>query len=1200
MRKTLLLFLTIFSFTLVQKSHAQVLTPLDQGMQYLQSHYEEWGLTKADIDNVLVSDFYTNNKSGITYIYFNQSYNQIPVNNAITPLVIGKNGKVQLIDHRFIADLKSKIEGKTAKVQPLDAISAAVSHHGIKASSMPALLRSNTEKNIYHFGKADFSDNEIDVKLMYYPIDGKVRLAWSLAINETEGVDYYNTFVDAQTGAVLGAHNYTVKCQVHKGQFSKHKGCSKSHDQKAPIATFEEAAIAINAVSGTYNVFALPTESPIHGERTMEVDPFFPDASPFGWHDTNGIDGPEQTITRGNNVHAFLDKDNTTFSNDDEPDGGAELVFDLPYDVNNQADENEDASVVNLFYMNNMMHDITYRLGFDEQSGNFQFNNYGNGGNGGDYVIAQASDGIELATPTLNNANFSTPPDGSNGEMQMYLWENPSGILSIDEPESIAGFVNPVGTSGNATVPFGGPIPGEADAPISGKVVIARDASPSNPTTCCSTITNPDEVSGNIALIDRGLCDFSLKAFNAQEAGAISVIICNVVGAGGDGEEIINMNGGENASLVDIVPLFLRKSDCDRIRASILSDIDVFLTIQNRPPMGPTYLDAAVDNGVIAHEYGHGISTRLIGGPTASGCLTTDEQMGEGISDYFSLVTTVEEGDQGADPRGIGNYVDGQGTGGRGIRRFPYSTDFAINSLTYNDVKGTTSIYDLGEVWTVTLWEVYWEFVNAFGLDTSWENEESGNYKAVKLAIEGMKLVPCNPSLVDMRNGVLSADTLFYGGDNAELLWRAFARRGFGYLATDGGSSDDRNDGEESFEPLPLSIAELKVRKTMSDIVKAGEEVEVTLTAINHIQETQTNVVISDNIPENMTFVSGSSSIPAMDNGDQLVFELGDMAFKDEVVVTYRLEADKTINSVSIFLDDVENPDFSAYGFDATEGFNLWQQSFDISNSPIASWWASQTDTEVETDFYMDLPPMEVLGEYPVLRFWHRYDTEVGIDGGFILISNDNGIIYEDVKDKFIRNGYPLTIDYSTFAIPSLDGFTGSTNEKWVDSYLDLTEYKGQTVNIRFRFGTNETGGTPATNPGWFVDDLELIDLKAYTSFACITSNESEEQCSDLAELIVDTDEFTSTDFEIIDEMELAVAPNPASNYISVGLKAKSAIQATLVLSGIDGNEIKSQNLRIDENLAVRTFDVADLPAGMYLIQVRTKAGITTKKIVVQ
>ena len=87
---------------------------------------------------------------------------------------------------------------------------------------------------------------------------------------------------------------------------------------------------------------------------------------------------------------------------------------------------------------------------------------------------------------------------------------------------------------------------------------------------------------------------------------------------------------------------------------------------------------------------------------------------------------------------------------------------------------------------------------------------------------------------------------------------------------------------------------------------------------------------------------------------------------------------------------------------------------------------------------------------------------------------------------------------------------------------------------------------------------------------------------------------------EIIDEMELAVAPNPASNYISVGLKAKSAIQATLVLSGIDGNEIKSQNLRIDENLAVRTFDVADLPAGMYLIQVRTKAGITTKKIVVQ
>ncbi len=65
-------------------------------------------------------------------------------------------------------------------------------------------------------------------------------------------------------------------------------------------------------------------------------------------------------------------------------------------------------AITNLFYMNNMMHDIWYQYGFDEASGNFQENNYSNGGLVGDSVFADAQDG-----GGLNNANFGTPPDGS-------------------------------------------------------------------------------------------------------------------------------------------------------------------------------------------------------------------------------------------------------------------------------------------------------------------------------------------------------------------------------------------------------------------------------------------------------------------------------------------------------------------------------------------------------------------------------------------------------------------------------------------------------------------------------------------------------------------------------------------------------------------------------------------------------------------
>src|SRR5690606_37321991 len=96
-----------------------------------------------------------------------------------------------------------------------------------------------------------------------------------------------------------------------------------------------------------------------------------------------------------------------------------------------------DAAITNLFYMNNMMHDVWYHYGFDEGSGNFKQNNYGLGGLDEDYVRAEAQDG-----GGRNNANFSTPPDGSRPRMQMYLWDTDNTVanyMDILSPEEIAG-----------------------------------------------------------------------------------------------------------------------------------------------------------------------------------------------------------------------------------------------------------------------------------------------------------------------------------------------------------------------------------------------------------------------------------------------------------------------------------------------------------------------------------------------------------------------------------------------------------------------------------------------------------------------------------------------------------------------------------------------------------------------------------------
>ena len=80
----------------------------------------------------------------------------------------------------------------------------------------------------------------------------------------------------------------------------------------------------------------------------------------------------------------------------------------------------------NLFYLNNVIHDILYGHGFNEAAGNFQTDNFGRGGKGGDPVQAEAQDG-----GGTDNANFATPGDGREPRMQMYLWTGPGSTHEV-------------------------------------------------------------------------------------------------------------------------------------------------------------------------------------------------------------------------------------------------------------------------------------------------------------------------------------------------------------------------------------------------------------------------------------------------------------------------------------------------------------------------------------------------------------------------------------------------------------------------------------------------------------------------------------------------------------------------------------------------------------------------------------------------
>ena len=141
-------------------------------------------------------------------------------------------------------------------------------------------------------------------------------------------------------------------------------------------------------VDATYRVFASPKESPDDGARTDEVDPYLAGgtlpatgASPYGWHDTDGVLGGETILTSGNNVNACTDIDANNVCDVEQPAErrhAGPLVFHPALDLaTQQPADYRDAAVVNLFYWNNVIHDIAYQYGFDEVAGNFQENNYG-------------------------------------------------------------------------------------------------------------------------------------------------------------------------------------------------------------------------------------------------------------------------------------------------------------------------------------------------------------------------------------------------------------------------------------------------------------------------------------------------------------------------------------------------------------------------------------------------------------------------------------------------------------------------------------------------------------------------------------------------------------------------------------------------------------------------------------------------------
>jgi len=1147
----------------------------------LQEKSSTWNLETSDIQDVLISDSYLTKHNGVKHVYFQQTVNGIPIYNSITGVHVDKDGKAHTLDHRFISSANSLVTSSEAKLTEEEAIHAVASNLNIES---PEIIEIETqyESGVSQkvFEGANLSHEDIKVKPIYVYHENELRLAWDLAVDVKTNADYLSYRIDAATGDVLDIHNWTTYCQFDHD----HSHCGSVAKNATPeLRTEEETESMIQ--SGSYRVFELPAESPSHGPHVVVSQPHIVESSPFGWHDVSGDGNPDYTITRGNNVHAWSNAQGFNTSRGDEPDGGAGLVFDYQHDPNNSPVQNEEAATVNLFYTANMVHDVSYLFGFDEAAGNFQVNNHSKGGAGNDYVVCQALDSADTFNPPLNNANFSTPPDGGRGRMRMYVWNSGGSAFTVTEPSDIAkGYTTSEASFGPSI------LTGNID--ITASVVQAMDDDISNPTFACDDLINANDIKDKIALVDRGGCAFDRKVKNCEEAGAVAVIICNfapdIIGMGASGEVIEPK-----------IPSFMINSiDCATIKAKLSGG--VVATIKS--PEGQLQnLDGDLDNGIIAHEYGHGISNRLTAGPSRTGCLGNAEQMGEGWSDFFSLILTTKEGDQGTDRRGIGTYASRQPTNGPGIRPRPYSTDFDINEATYSFVARSeiSQPHGIGFVWCTMIWDLYWALVEEYGFDSDFKNANAGNNIAIQLVMDGMKLQPCQPGFVDGRDAILLADTMNNGGVNSCLIWEVFAKRGLGFYA-DQGSSMSRSDGVENFETSPLCQNQLRIRKDAPTIVVAGDTITYTISIENNKTSLTNNVVVKDLIPVGCTYVDGSATTSSELNGNTISFEIGNMNSLQKEVIQYKVVTGPQ-GSATLWIDDLENGRDN-WIEDLFEGFTIWELQEDFAHSPESAYYTENADVESD-QILTQTTPVRLNIQNPGMRFFHQYSTSAptsgrfsgNIDGGVLEISED-GTVFRVLKENdMIRNGYTGPLAYNTFTLPNLFGFYGNSNG-FVDTYVDLEQFKDKDVYLRFRFGTMEEGidGRPLPPPaGWVIDDIEYLDLKFYKTPATVTSDDGDNETAELpgkGTLVEPNTKVGATDIPE-DIAQLLVYPNPVSENLKIKVDLKQNVTSEISLFTIDGKMIKKVSASLKPGVQIIEIPVEGILPGNYMLEMTTEKG---------
>ncbi|HNH82762.1 MAG TPA: M36 family metallopeptidase [Acidobacteriota bacterium] len=470
-------------------------------------------------------------------------------------------------------------------------------------------------------------------------------------------------------------------------------------------------------------------------------------------------------------------------------------------------------------------------------------------------------------------------------------------------------------------------------------------------------------------------------------------------------------------------------------------------------------LDSSLDAEIILHEYTHGLTNRLVGGPQDVTALNPVQSsgMGEGWSDWFalSILTRAEDPVDGAFP--FGSYVAQNFE--RGLRRFAYSTNLQINPLTFADIDPAqtrfpddpTQVHKVGEVWCSALWEVRANFIGRYGF-------EAGRRELEHLVVEGLKLTPTAPTMLDARDAILLADRIANQGQNQDIIWRGFAKRGMGFTARafGGGLMTVR----QAFDLPPF--ADPTGRIVLNDVIFAdGEPLQISVGKASFAQTESVTVEVRSTAGDVETLVlDQADAIPALFEG-VLPVKIGQPVTASDGILQAQIGNDLTValvnppdgqplsttakagQRIAVFTDTLES------GIGRWKPKNTWALTTISANSATHSWTDSpQGNYPAKANLILTAPKFDLTQVRGAkLTFWHQFDLERGFDFGFVEAKAGAGTPWQILA---VFTGNQLSFQPVT---------------------IDLSQFDGKKPKVRFRL----TSDTINQRDGWYIDDVKVL-----------------------------------------------------------------------------------------------------------------------------